>query len=190
VVGGLLLASGLRLPQRFDAYGEMAVGVMLVAIGVWAFRSASRLHLHPPEEHGDHAHLHAHAHPHPHAHPHDDHQAEAHGHAHVHNLGHELRHGVTLVGLMHGLAGTSGVVVLVPVTLMHSTPFGLAYLAAFGVGVTLAMSCYAMIAATAIQGATRQSLALGRRLAMGVGVAGAAVGLWWVVQAARLLLTR
>ena len=86
---------------------------------------------------------------------------------------------------MHCLAGTSGVVVLVPVTLMHSTAFGLGYLAAFGVGVTVAMSCYAMVAATAIRGATRRSLERARQLAMGVGVAGAVVGLWWVVRAAQ-----
>lgn len=159
LVGGLLLASGLRLPKRFDAYGEMAVGVMLIAVGAAAFRSACqpllardgpghRIHPHvPPEE------------------------------------AHDVGHRITAVGVMHGLAGTSGIVVLVPVTLMHDTALGLAYLVAFGIGVTLAMTCYAMVAATAIQGATSRSIALGRQLVMGVGVAGTVVGLWWVARA-------
>ena len=85
---------------------------------------------------------------------------------------------------MHGLAGTSGIVVLVPVTLMDDTALGLGYLIAFGVGVTLAMICYAMVAASAIQGATRRSIALGRQMGMGIGVAAAAVGLLWVARAA------
>lgn len=178
--GGLLLASGLRMPERFTAYGEAGVGLMLVAVGAWAFASARRMHLHPPAEHGNHAHLHAHLdHDHPHTHTH----AHPHPHTHPHDAGHDLGAGITVVGLMHGLAGTSGVVVLVPVTLMHSTAFGLGYLAAFGVGVTLAMSCYAVVAAMAIQGATRRSIELGRQVAMGVGMAGAMVGVWWVVRA-------
>ncbi|MBP2647057.1 MAG: putative Nickel/cobalt efflux system RcnA [Gemmatimonadetes bacterium] len=182
LAGGALLASGLRLPARFDVYGEAAVGVMLIAVGAWAFVSARRMHLHPPPEHGDHAHLHMH---HDHDQPHTHTHAHPHPHTHPHDDGHELGKGITVVGLMHGLAGTSGVVVLVPVTLMHSTAFGLGYLAAFGVGVTVAMSCYAMVAATAIRGATRRSLERARQLAMGVGVAGAVVGLWWVVRAAQ-----
>ena len=40
LAGGVLLASGLRVPSRFDDFGEMAVGVMLIAVGIWAFRSA------------------------------------------------------------------------------------------------------------------------------------------------------
>ena len=158
LVGGLLLASGLRVPSRFDDYGEMAVGMMLIAVGAWAFRCAS---MPSPVPAG----------PGPRF------------HAHVPRQGHEHNRRITAVGVMHGLAGTSGIVVLVPVTLMDDTALGLGYLVAFGVGVTLAMICYAMVAASAIEGATRRSIALGRQVAMGMGVAAAAVGLLWVARA-------
>jgi len=153
LAGGLLLASGLRVPSRFDEYGEMAVGMMLIAVGIWAFRSAYMASVHAV-------------------------------HAHVPGEKHDHDRRITAVGVMHGLAGTSGIVVLVPVTLIDDTALGLGYLMAFGVGVTLAMICYAMVAASAIQGASRRSIALGRPVGMGIGVAAAAVGLLWVARGA------
>ena len=179
LLGGALLLSGVRWPGRYDAWGEAVVGVMLIALGAWALRSSRKLHLHPPAEHGDHAHLHvhgdgSHAHVHAHAPPVP---AEASRSAHDH------RHGITLVGLMHGLAGSSGVVALVPVTLIQRLDVGLAYLAAFGVGVTAGMMVYAVVAALAMRQAAARSLAWGRRIAGVVGVAGIGVGFWWVWRA-------
>jgi ABC-type nickel/cobalt efflux system permease component RcnA len=184
LAGGLLLATGLKLPTRYDALGEAAVGLMLIGLGVWAWVSAARLHLHTPEEHGGHAHVHAHhdtAHAHHEAaHHHHHHHEHPHGHAHA---GHE-HGGITLVGLMHGLAGTSAVVALVPVTLLESLSVGLGYLVMFGVGVTAAMTLFAMAAAYAMHQAAERSLVWGRRAARLVGVAGILVGAWWVLRAA------
>jgi ABC-type nickel/cobalt efflux system permease component RcnA len=204
LAGGLLLATGLKLPARFDAMGEAVVGLMLVGLGLWAWRSAARLHLHTPEEHGGHAHVHVHdagadAHPHEHAHGHahvhaqgqahhaapaqQHHHHHHHDHPHPHaHAGHE-HEGITLVGLMHGLAGTSAVVALVPVTMLQSLPVGFGYLVMFGVGVTAAMTIFAMVAAYAMRQAAERSLAWGRRAARLVGSAGIVVGAWWVLRA-------
>ena len=181
LAGALLLFTGLRLPARFDAAGEAVVGLMLVGLGLWAWRSAARLHLHTPDEHGGHAHVHAHhvtpthRHEHPHEHPHP--------HAHA---GHE-HGGITLVGLMHGLAGTSAVVALVPVTMLQSLSVGLGYLVMFGVGVTAAMTLFAMAAAYAMRHAAARSLVWGRHAARVVGTAGVVVGAWWVLRAAGVI---
>jgi ABC-type nickel/cobalt efflux system permease component RcnA len=214
LAGGLLLATGLKLPARFDTAGEAVVGLMLVGLGLWAWRSAARLHLHTPEEHGGHAHVHAHdatadahahahepahahAHPHPHehAHGHAHHEAPAHHHHHHHDHPHPHPHahaghehgGITLVGLMHGLAGTSAVVALVPVTMLQSLPVGLGYLVMFGVGVTAAMTLFAMAAAYAMRQAAERSLIWGRRAARIVGTTGIVVGAWWVLRAAGVI---
>ncbi|MFI5209778.1 MAG: hypothetical protein ACHQ2E_04970, partial [Gemmatimonadales bacterium] len=166
LAGGILIITGLRWPARYDAWGEAAVGVMLIGLGAWAVRSSRKLHLHLPAEHGDHVHLHAHGgtqshdHHHEHQHPHHD----PHDHHHPHN-----GHGITLVGMLHGLSGTSAVVALVPVTLMPSAGLGLGYLVAFGVGVTAAMTLYATMAAGAMKAAAERSLAWGRRMAVAVG---------------------
>jgi ABC-type nickel/cobalt efflux system permease component RcnA len=185
IAGGLLLATGLKLPARFDAVGEAVVGLMLVGLGLWAWRSAARLHLHTPEEHGGHAHVHVHppghgqAHREAAAHHHHHHHDPAHPHA---DAGHE-HEGITIVGLMHGLAGTSAVVALVPVTMLASLSVGLGYLVMFGVGVTAAMTLFALAAAYAMRQAAERSLVWGRRAARLVGSAGVAVGAWWVLRA-------
>jgi ABC-type nickel/cobalt efflux system permease component RcnA len=183
VVGAVLLATGVRWPSRYDALGEGLVGFMLIGLGLWALRSGRSLHLHPPEQHGDHAHLHAHQPPHDgngtahdHPHPHRDEHVHHDGHEHRHHH----RHGVTLVGLLHGLAGSSAAVALVPVTLLGRLDLGLIYLLVFGSGVTLGMVGYAMVAAYAIRRAAGRSVAAGQRLTQGVGVLGVLVGAWWV----------
>jgi hypothetical protein len=193
LAGGILVLTGLRLPSRFDQIAEVVVGLMLIGLGAWAIRASRKLHLHPAEEHGDHVHLHAHGgrvvgldHPHQHgdsAHRERSHEQHDHHHHHHHHPHRHSGHGITLVGMMHGLSGTSAVVALVPVTLMSSALLGLGYLVAFGVGVTAGMTLYAMVAAGAMRTAAERSLLWGRRISAGVGLAGIGVGLWWVATA-------
>ena len=170
--GGALLLLGVRWPERWDAFGEALVGAMLVGLGTWAVVSARRMHLHSEREHG---------HPHVHVHPADP------GHTHAHAHGEAARDhshgGITAVGFLHGLAGTSAVVALVPVTLMSDLRVGLGYLAAFGVGVTLAMTLFAMGAALLVQRAHARSVTLGRRAGVLVGAAGILTGAFWIVRA-------
>ncbi|MFN2315100.1 MAG: hypothetical protein ABR551_03540 [Gemmatimonadales bacterium] len=175
IAGGILLASGLRWAERYDAWGEALVGVMLIGVGAWAIRTTRQLHFHSPEGHGDHAHLHAHAPGRaPHQHGHENAAAAGH-HAH--------RQGITVVGLVHGLAGTSSVVALVPVTMVNHTAIGIGYLMAFGAGTIIAMSLFALLAAGAMRTAAARSLALGQGMGQAVGVAGILVGVWWIVKA-------
>lgn len=186
VAGGILIATGLRWPAGYDQLGEGLVGGLLVAVGIWAMLRARKLHLHAPEEHGDHAHLHAHgAAAAAHTHDHHGHTAPAHppvGHHH-HHAPHRDRHGITVVGLMHGLAGTSAVVALVPVTLMDRKIVGLGYLVAFGLGTIVAMTAYAVVAAAALRRASEGSVTWGRMLGRFVGMGSIGVGLWWIWRA-------
>ena len=179
LAGGLLLVAGVRWPERYDSIGEIVVGILLVGLGAWALRSASKLHLHIAPEHGDHAHLHHHAHP-----------AAGHAHAHGNGAGHSHghRHGITWVGMLHGLAGSAGVVALVPVTLIASRIVGFGYLVTFGVGVTAGMTLFAFVAAAAMRAAATRSLAWGRAVASVVGLAGIVVGVWWIWRASGTLL--
>jgi hypothetical protein len=85
--------------------------------------------------------------------------------------------------MLHGLAGTTAAVALLPVTLLERTSLGFAYLIVFGIGVTGSMTLFAAVAATAIGRASANSVETGRRVSRMVGVAGMIVGLWWLWKA-------
>jgi ABC-type nickel/cobalt efflux system permease component RcnA len=179
-LGGILLATGLQWPDRWTSYGEAGVGALLVGLGLWSLRASRNLHLHPASEHGDHLHLHTHA-----GGP-KDRKTDGptdHDHPGPHHHHHHHGHGITLVGLAHGLAGTAAVVALVPVTMVGRTAVGVGYLVAFGVGVTVAMTLFALGAAVAMRQADLRKLRVGRDVSALVGVAGVAVGVWWIVRA-------
>jgi cytochrome c biogenesis protein CcdA len=184
--GAVLLATGLHWSPGVGTILEGAVGVALVGVGAWSLRAARNLHLHPPAEHGDHAHLHLHKGAPPerhHAHPNPE--AEPPSHPHPHDHTHQrAAQGITAVGFLHGLAGTSAVVALVPVTLLRPAGLGLAYLVAFGVGVTAGMALFALIAAAAMRQAAERSVRWGKRVTGAAGVASIAVGAWWLVEVA------
>jgi cytochrome c biogenesis protein CcdA len=72
----------------------------------------------------------------------------------------------------------------VPVTMMDRVGLGVGYLTCFGVGVTLAMVLFALVAARVMRRATTGSLVWGRRAVRLVGVSGLAVGVWWLRAAA------
>ena len=154
--GGVLLALGVRWPERWDAAGEAVVGAMLVGLGVWALVSARRMRRHA--------------------------EGQAHDSAHTHDPGHD-HHGITVVGFLHGLAGTSAAVALVPVTMLDRTSAGIGYLAAFGIGVTTAMTLFAMVAAVAVRRAAERSHLWGRRAAALVGSAAIITGALWITRA-------
>lgn len=174
VAGAILLALGIRWPEHYDAWGEAAVGVMLIGVGAWAIRGARKLHFHSATQHGDHAHLHTHGTGTvSHDHPAPESATTSHSH----------RRGVTLVGLAHGLAGTSSVVALVPVTVNGQPTGGAVYLVAFGVGTILAMMGFAMVAALVMKGAAGRSLPRTRLVGQWVGIAGILVGAVWIYRA-------
>jgi len=120
-VGFAVLVFKLTIPDRLVLSMEFIVGVVLVILGAPLIRQllVGRTHVHL-HQHGDKRHLHS--------------------HAHDETLGHEHRHigRSLLVGMVHGLAG-SGVLILLVVSIMSSVSQGLFFLLFFGVGSILGM---------------------------------------------------
>ena len=108
----------LALTPHMQMAAELAVGVMLVAVGGWALAGVRRAHLA--------------RHDHPHHAPHAPHARHGEGSS------------IFWVGALHGLAGSAGLFVIIPVALMSSSWAMLTYVVTFSVGVTAAMSLYAM----------------------------------------------
>ena len=105
---------------------EAAVGLMLVGLGVSVGLTLwrERLHLHPHEHAEEAAHVHVHSHrdgPH---------------HAHLHRF--RLEYKSLAVGMVHGLAGSAALLLLV-LAAARSVLDGLLYIMAFGAGSIAAM---------------------------------------------------
>ena len=134
--GLVVLALRVTIPDSLARLFEFVVALMIVALGgtalARALRSRTDVHVHAHTHDGTtHVHLHFHdatdGHPPPHAHE----PAPAHGARH-HASG---RIGVRpfLVGVVHGLAGSAALTLLV-LSRIASVPLGLLYLVVFGAG--------------------------------------------------------
>lgn len=142
VVGSLVLALGRSLPPRLANGLELAVGVMLIVLGLDVLRrlQRQRVHIHV-HRHGDTMHLHAHSHEVVSS-AGAAHAADEHWHAHPD--GTPLR--ALAVGMMHGMAGSAALIVLA-LGAVHSWVLGLLYIAIFGAGSILGMALLSVVVA-------------------------------------------
>ena len=69
-------------------------------------------------------------------------------------------------------------------TMVGRAVVGIGYLVAFGIGVTVAMTLFALGTAVAMRQADLRKLGLGQKVSGTVGLAGIVVGVWWIVRAA------
>lgn len=123
VAGVAVILFHFQIGERTEQALEFVVGLMLVALGINALRKLAR---------GGHLHLHVHEHSgRKHIHPHfHDGKPERDPHTH-----HGLRLGPRpmLVGMIHGLAGSAALTLLVLSTI-PSPLVGILYLIIFGIG--------------------------------------------------------
>jgi high-affinity nickel-transport protein len=150
LVGSAIILFGIVIPGRLGLAMELAVGVMLVLLGVSTLtgfgggRGAAVADGGPGHDHGLWPHHHAHAHgDYVHSHVHG-HGARDHGHAEDRtplawldrSLG-GLRPYQWLrplvVGIVHGLAGSAAIALLV-LTAVGEPVWAMAYLALYGIG--------------------------------------------------------
>lgn len=181
VVGGGIVLLGWVIPPRLGLSLEFSVGVMLVLLGLanlvgawrWAeTRRAPHAHAHP---HGDYVHTHPHEHA-PERHPHPE------GDTPVSRLDRRLG-GLApyrllrplVIGMVHGLAGSAAVALLV-VAAIADPRWSALYLLVFGAGTVAGMMLVTVLLAVPL------AWAGGRRLTRGLGfasgLASLAFGLW------------
>jgi hypothetical protein len=150
LVGSAIILFNWVIPARVGLSMELSVGVMLCVLGIMNLTGAMRgiretvshhsgAHIHShAHSHGDYVHTHVHAHE-PDAHPHDpertpvswlDRQLGAIG---LYQLVRPL-----VVGIVHGLAG-SAAVALVVLTTIRSPGWAVFYLLLFGLGTIAGM---------------------------------------------------
>ncbi|MCI0784666.1 MAG: urease accessory protein UreH, partial [Chloroflexi bacterium] len=132
IIGVVIIALRLTIPDRMALLFEFFVGIMLVALGAQVIYSFRRKKVH------QHAHGHqeaAHEHFHSHAQS-PEHRPE---HHEAHGIGKPfLRKKSYLVGTVHGVAGSAALTLLVLASI-ESPLAGLGYILLFGLGSVLSM---------------------------------------------------
>jgi sulfite exporter TauE/SafE len=129
LIGLLSLLLRELLPHELlSSWAERLVGIVLIAIGVWGLRKAfsSRVHAHE--------------------HTHDG-QTHVHIHVHTASKNHEHRHthAAFAVGALHGLAGSSHFLGVLPALAFTNDSDAVSYLIAFGLGTVLSMASFSSV---------------------------------------------
>jgi len=162
VVGGLIILLNLAVPPRVGLSFEFAVGIALTIVGALnvagkgGFVSAG---FSSPHDHD---------HPHPHEHGRGFWSGIPSGRA-------------FLVGLVHGLAGSAAVALLVLATVRDPWA-GCAYLAVFGFGTVIGMVLITIAFASPVAMVARHSSFSGTGLRLLTGILSVAFGLWVMFQ--------
>lgn len=154
VVGCVLIALNVRLPDVLARGLEFGVGMMLLGLGLWLLWTVLHERAHRAADP---------AHPHPHHH---------HG------------RGSLWVGMAHGLSGTAPLVAALSATAAGSAGAAALYLLLFGVGTTLAMALYALAAGIVFDQAGHRVPGLTGALRAATALGSAAIGVLWMVNAA------
>jgi ABC-type nickel/cobalt efflux system permease component RcnA len=125
VAGLVVLLLAVNISDTISNRLEFGVGIMLVFLGVTTFTGWSIgkffKGLRRRKSSSSHDHIH-------------HHQGNVvHSHRHVHDDEHGHGHKSLIIGMIHGMAG-SGALLLIVLSTINSIPLGLAYIAIFGAG--------------------------------------------------------
>jgi high-affinity nickel-transport protein len=193
-VGSLIILFDVVIPARIGLSMEFSVGLMLIVLGainIASFMRSARAispALEPAEEM-------VHAHPHSHAgimHTHTHgHSVDAHSHSHEESMSwldrmfgkiglyRQLR--PLMIGIVHGLAGSAAVALLILATI-RNPHWALVYLLVFGAGTVAGMMLITMSIASAFRFFGRRNARFSHWLGLASGLVSLAFGLFLAYQ--------
>jgi len=180
IAGGAIILFEVVIPARIGLTVELSVALMLILLGGTTVMGVLRPRGHP-HVHGDYVHAH------PHGHERTDH---GHGEQETPVARLDRRFGrlglyqamrPLLVGVVHGLAGSAAVALLMVATI-HDAALSLAYLLVFGLGTIAGMLLITMAIALPFAYTARRLLGVNRSLALGAGLLSVGFGLFLAYQ--------
>jgi hypothetical protein len=186
VVGSLIILFDVVIPARIGLSMELSVGLMLIVLGVMNIASFLRsarsispqnfelIHRHP-HGHGDYVHSHAHGHT-SETHLHRPNQTPLTWLDRVFGrigLYQQLR--PLVVGVVHGLAGSAAVALLI-LTTIRNPHWAIAYLLVFGAGTVGGMMLITMSIASAFNFFGKRHERFSQRLGLASGLVSLAFG--------------
>lgn len=168
MVGLIVLGLKKQIPPPVGLSLECLVGLVLIGLGLTTLYECWRKRVHA------HSHVHAGA-PHLHFHVHED--SPAHQHLHPVRLGFRP----LLVGMVHGLAGSAALMLLVLATI-PSPALGLMYIVIFGGGSIVSMGLVSLLMGVFFSLATDRLHDLEHGVRLAIGTLSTAFGVWMVVE--------
>lgn len=174
-VAALALRESMNV-EAVSGWSERLVGVVLVAIGVWGLRRVVRSRRLAGMAAGASAE------------PHRQHSDCQHGHAHGVQSGARSAHphGALGVGTVHGLAGTSHLLGVLPALALPTRSDAVGYVLAFGVGSIIAMTAFAALVGLIAKRTSRPGPSGGHLAMLAACLASIGVGVFWIVDAVRV----
>jgi ABC-type nickel/cobalt efflux system permease component RcnA len=197
VVGSAIILFGVVIPARLGLSMELSVALMLVILGLMNlisfWRTAKNIspenqhsakseivHAHP-HAHGDYIHTHPHGHS-PEAHPHrNDRTPLALLDRMFDRVGFYQQMRPLIIGIVHGLAGSAAVALLV-LTTIRDPRWAVAYLLVFGVGTVAGMMLITMSIASAFNFFGSRHNSFPRVLGLASGLLSLVFGVFLVYQ--------
>ena len=178
VCGAVILLGTSLTPSR-EAQLEFAVGVMLVVLGtnvLWRlWRDRVHFHVHRHQDRDPHFHAHS-----------DKNSDREHGDdAHDHSHRKRALAGPLLVGLMHGMAGSAGLLALAAAS-TQSASVALGYVLIFGIGSILGMGLLSLMVYWPLRFAENSATVLHRAIIVIAGLVAIGVGATVMLETAPL----
>lgn len=162
-----------------STYGEIAVGIILIAIGLWAlYRIFIRNH--------------PHQHQHPHTHTTEDGESITHIHDHDHDAvnAHDHMHpnpvrqsfvSAVVIGTIHGFAGISHLLGVLPTLAFPTKTDSALYLTGFGLGTVSAMIIFSfLLGFVAHQTSEKSKPVIFKTVQIAGAMASLLVGVYWI----------
>ena len=172
--GSMVIWMDSVIPEQLATYLEIAVGFMLIILGLDVLRRMlkEQIHFHLHRHKNSATHFHAHSHQGENNHPQSKHQ---------HSHDQKFPYRTLFIGLMHGMAGSAALILLTMETI-DSLWAGLLYMLLFGLGSMLGMAIISAIIAIPLRASANGMTWMFNGLQAGIGVLTFGLGLSIIVQ--------
>ena len=174
IAGIAVIAFHFEISDRLANVLELGVGVMLIFLGAQTLWKVFR---------GGEVHSHVHAHGgivHAHPHVHDAEQVHSHSQPAQTHHGLKLNPKPLFVGLIHGLAGSGALMLLILATI-SSPAVAIAYILIFGVGSIGGMMAMSMLIGLPFHFTAGRFVTMDKWLRSGAGLFSLTFGIIWIV---------